>query len=150
MGKGYSLKVFSWILFIVYIIGLSYFMFFAEMFGRTVGTREYHYNLTLFKEIKRFWTYRHTLGFAAVFSNLIGNIIGFMPFGFSMPIHVKRTNRLLTISLLTFILSLMIETTQLIYKVGSFDVDDLVLNTIGGMLGYLLYRVTIYINGRKK
>ena len=37
--------------------------------------------------------------------------------------------------------SLFVETIQLISKVGSFDVDDLILNTLGAALGYLAYRL---------
>ena len=39
-----------------------------------------------------------------------------------------------------FELSLLVELLQLVFKVGSFDVDDLLLNTIGGLLGYLVYK----------
>ena len=42
---------------------------------------------------------------------------------------------------MTFLLSLMIEITQLLTRVGSFDVDDLILNTSGGILGYLLFYI---------
>ena len=38
------------------------------------------------------------------------------------------------------VLSLLVELLQLVFKVGSFDVDDLLLNTIGGLLGYLVYK----------
>ena len=38
----------------------------------------------------------------------------------------------------TFELSLVVEILQIVFRVGSFDVDDLILNTLGGMLGYLL------------
>lgn len=41
--------------------------------------------------------------------------------------------------LYSFELSLLVETIQLVTKVGSFDVDDLLLNTIGGVCGYLVY-----------
>ena len=41
--------------------------------------------------------------------------------------------------LYTFGLSLAIELIQLVSKVGSFDVDDLMLNTLGGVLGYLTF-----------
>lgn len=44
--------------------------------------QEYHYNLVLFKEIKRFWNYRGQLGAFATFTNLFGNIVIFLPFGF--------------------------------------------------------------------
>lgn len=42
--------------------------------------------------------------------------------------------------LYSFELSLLVELLQLVFKVGSFDVDDLFLNTIGGLLGYLVYK----------
>ena len=41
--------------------------------------------------------------------------------------------------LYSFSLSLMVETFQLLTKVGSFDVDDLLLNTIGGAAGYIIF-----------
>ena len=44
--------------------------------------QEYHYNLVLFKEIRRFWEYRDQVGFFAMFTNLFGNVIIFIPFGF--------------------------------------------------------------------
>ena len=52
-----------------------------------------------------------------------------------------RINAVTVCSLLHsgFSLSLLVETVQLIAKVGCFDVDDIFLNTIGGMLGYLVY-----------
>ena len=62
------------ILFILYIIFLVYFLFLSDWYGREGVMDEYHYNLVLFKEIKRFIQYRHQLGTFAVFSNLFGNI----------------------------------------------------------------------------
>ncbi len=63
------------ILFILYIIFLVYFLFLSDWYGREGVMDEYHYNLVLFKEIKRFIKYRHQLGTFAVFSNLFGNIL---------------------------------------------------------------------------
>ena len=40
-----------------------------------------------------------------------------------------------------FCASLAAETIQLIYKVGTFDVDDLLLNTVGALAGYIVWRV---------
>ena len=51
-----------------------YFMFFAESFDRPDVRQEYHYNLILFKEIKRFIIYRDQLGMKAVFLNIVGNV----------------------------------------------------------------------------
>ena len=62
-----------------------------------------------------------------------------MPFGFFLPVIWKRTEPWYTTTLLSFLLSLGIELTQLVSKVGSFDVDDLFLNTVGGLAGYLIF-----------
>ena len=55
----------GWVLFIVYMAAVVYFMFFAESFDRPDVRQEYHYNLILFKEIKRFIIYRDQLGIYA-------------------------------------------------------------------------------------
>lgn len=129
------------ILFIAYMVALIYFLFFSERYGRAFTEREYCYNLVPFKEIRRFITYRDKLGFAAVFANLAGNVIGFIPFGLILPVINKKQRSLFRTALLSFEFSLVVETVQLIFKVGSFDVDDLILNTLGGVIGYLLYVV---------
>lgn len=123
----------------VYLLILFYFLFFAELMGREVIDRDYSYNLSLLKEINRFLVYSERLGSRAVFLNIYGNIIGFIPFGFLIPVSFKRGKGLILMTLLTFTASLVIETVQLVFRVGSFDVDDILLNTIGGVIGYLFY-----------
>lgn len=125
------------ILFILYIGFLLYFIIFSDWYGRTGGMNEYHYNLVLFKEIKRFWIYREQLGWVS-FANLFGNVLIFMPFGFFMPMASRYRSFFLTL-FYSFGLSLLVETFQLFTKVGSFDVDDLLLNTIGGVIGYIFF-----------
>jgi glycopeptide antibiotics resistance protein len=142
---------FGWVLFVLYLIALTYLMFFAEIMGRTGNTGgEYAYNLELFKEIKRFYIYREQLGWKAVTLNLGGNVVGFMPFGFFLPIVSRRGRKWYNTFFLGFFLSLCIEVTQLVFKVGSFDVDDLLLNTIGGILGFFCYRLVQKIRIRRK
>lgn len=133
--------VLAWTLFIVYMVFLMYFLFFAEIMGRTYIDRDYHYNLTPFREIRRFIVYRRTLGWFAVLSNLLGNVLAFVPFGMILPMLTLKCRNFFHIVLLGFDFSLFVETIQLISKVGSFDVDDLILNTLGAALGYLAYRL---------
>ena len=125
------------VLFLVYLAGLCYFLFFAENYGRVTGLEKYRYNLVPFREIERFWKYRRELGIHS-FHNLAGNILGFMPAGFFIPIMWKDKRGFFFTVCMTFQLSLQAEILQLIFRVGSFDVDDLLLNTFGGILGYLL------------
>lgn len=126
------------VLFLIYLACLSYFLFFAEALGRG-DSEEYHYNLVLFREIRRFWNYRDLLGWRAFFLNTFGNVLAFLPFGFFLPVVIRRRIGL-PVSLLTgFLFSLTIEMTQLVTMIGSFDVDDIFLNTIGAGLGYVLF-----------
>ncbi|MDO5538741.1 MAG: VanZ family protein [Eubacteriales bacterium] len=131
----------SVVLFVLYLILMIYFLFFAESLGRSYSEREYAYNLEAFREIGRFWTYREELGFWAVFLNLAGNVLCFVPFGAILPVLSSRARNFFLITLLSFEFSLMVECVQLILKVGSFDVDDLILNTLGGILGFLMFTV---------
>ena len=140
------------ILFILYIIFLVYFLFLSDWYGREGVMDEYHYNLELLKEIKRFIQYRHQLGTFAVFSNLFGNILIFMPVGYFSAMAGKRRSFFKTL-FWSFCLTFCVELMQLITKVGCFDVDDILLNTIGGVLGYIVFVVCNLLrrrNDRKK
>lgn len=129
------------VLFILYIILLAYFLFFSEHYGRTTTSDEYKYNLVLFRELKRFILYRKEVGIESFIVNIFGNILAFAPFGFVLPIISKSNRRLINITLLSLEFSLTIELIQLIFKVGIFDVDDLLLNTIGGTLGGICFLI---------
>lgn len=131
--------VVGWCMFIVYLLSLTYFLFFAEATGRTFADRTYQYNLIPFHEIRRFLIYRRQLGFAAVALNLAGNVLAFVPFGMLLPLLVKWARPFGKTLVLGFEFSLLVEILQLFSKVGSFDVDDIILNTLGVMIGYVLF-----------
>ena len=136
------IRLVSWVLFVMYILLLVYFLFLSEEYGRKdFALREYRYNLTPFQEIKRFWIDRKIVGFFAAFLNLAGNVIGFVPFGFFLPIISYRFRNVFLTGILGFSLSLLVEGIQLIGKVGCFDVDDLILNTLGAVMGYVIFLI---------
>lgn len=139
-----SIRMLEILLFAVYLILLCYFLFIAERMGRSFAERAYHYNLMPFKEIRRFWTYRDTLGFWSVVLNLVGNVVAFIPFGIMLPRLFPRCRKFLLTMLFSFEFSLCVELIQLVGKVGSFDVDDILLNTLGGVLGFLIYRCFVW------
>lgn len=126
--------------FILYLMGLLYFTIFAESMGRnpSAGAECAGYNLIPFTEIRRFWVYRSRLGFGAVALNLFGNIAAFVPCGLLLPHVFKRCDGPGSTVLFGFIISLLIECTQYIFSVGSFDVDDIMLNSLGVMTGCLI------------
>lgn len=128
------------IIFIAYLIVLFYFLFFSEEMGRSFAQRDYQYNLQPFREIMRFIRYRRIFGTQVVLMNLLGNVLAFVPYGAFLPFFSKRCRRFWRTACYSFDLSLLVEVSQLASRAGSFDVDDLLLNTLGGMLGYLVFR----------
>ncbi|WP_394526422.1 VanZ family protein [Lacrimispora sp. JR3] len=141
----------GWVVFLIYLLFLVYFLFFSDFFGRGSHLRQdYAYNLVPLKEIRRFIVYRKVVGLESFLLNIVGNIAGFMPFGFFLPVISRRSRRFFNTVLLSFLFSLTIETIQLVFKVGSFDVDDMILNTAGGILGYTLYKIVQHIRVRRK
>ncbi|MBU5479918.1 VanZ family protein [Blautia sp. MSJ-19] len=142
----HKIRVLGILLFLLYVLLLVYFLFFSEEYGRVaVEERMYRYNLIPLVEIRRFWIYRKQLGLMAVATNLFGNVIGFIPYGFILPVIVRRCRNGFFIILSGFALSLLVETVQLVTKVGCFDVDDMILNTLGAALGYGLFAVCNYL-----
>ena len=146
--KGKKERIISITICVIYIIALGYFLFFAESMGRTTRGDEYHYNLQPLFEIKRIWRSSHILGMKYVILNFAGNVIAFIPFGYLLPKMVKKKPRLFHTVLFSFEFSLLVELTQLISRTGSFDVDDLILNTFGGLIGYILYYGRV-VSGKK-
>lgn len=126
-------------LFMIYVCVLTYFVFLSDGFSRVQGYSTYRYNLTPFLEIKRFLA--SNLSFKYIFINVAGNVAAFMPFGALLRwVRNKKTGWFIA-TFYTFIFSLVIESVQLVTKVGVFDVDDLMLNTLGGLLGYICYAI---------
>lgn len=131
------------LLFILYLLLLFYLLFFSENYGRTMDSG-YRYNLKPFKEIRRFWSNRNTLGWNSVITNLAGNIAAFAPFGFFLPMLCKAGKNVFGCVILSALFSLLVETVQLFTKVGAFDVDDILLNAVGGFVGFLGYNLVWY------
>ncbi len=133
-----QIRKMSFVFFIIYICVLFYFLFWSELFGRTQGYEEYRYNLQPFLEIHRFIT-SSGLSVGDIFINMVGNVLIFAPFGALIRwIRNKKTSCFVAV-LYTFLFSLIIEVIQLVTRVGVFDVDDLILNTFGGLIGYICY-----------
>lgn len=78
--------------------------------------------------------------------NLAGNVVMFVPLGFFLGALWPSLRKRRRIFLVTLILMLAVEVTQMLTLVGSFDTDDLMLNLLGSLTGYGLF--CLYI--RKK
>ncbi|MBQ8086041.1 MAG: VanZ family protein [Lachnospiraceae bacterium] len=150
MKKRTIIRIISRICFCIYMFFLVYFLFLSDDFGRTMGRGGYAYNLMPFQEIKRFIYYWDQIGIVNVMVNLFGNIIAFMPFGALIRWVLNKRVRWYQAIIYTFVFSLIVEVIQLVSKVGAFDVDDIILNTIGGLLGFIVYYILLLINRRSE
>ena len=89
-------------------------------------------NFVLFKEM-----FRYKLGTRLFYRNIVGNVIMFVPYGFFASYYIDLKNPIKAFLIVLFA-SVSIELTQL--AIGRvFDVDDILLNVFGGMLGFLIY-----------
>ena len=71
--------------------------------------------------------------------NVIGNMLMFLPFGFFISYYLKAEDIKIPL-FLTFIASIAIEIVQMM--IGRvFDVDDILLNLVGGILGFAIYNI---------
>ncbi|MGE8077625.1 VanZ family protein [Peribacillus loiseleuriae] len=122
------------LIFISYLLFLSYLLFFAY-YRQSVIILDY--NLVPFSTISLYFKLLATGYYYAWFTNFWGNILAFMPFGFLIPLLFKRFYIVKTV-ITSSMASLLVESLQLSFRIGSFDVDDIILNTIGGLCGYLI------------
>lgn len=110
---------------IIYILCLFYVVTFQDSnFGES--------NYIPFKEI-----FRYSIGSKKFIKNILGNIMLFIPYGFLSSYFLKNKKVSVTM-ILSLIVSTTIEIVQ--YYIGRvFDIDDIILNVLGGVIGGLLF-----------
>lgn len=75
------------------------------------------------------------------FKNLAANIVMFIPYGLLSPVFVKRDrNVFLKILVTGCLLSVFIEIVQYVFAIGQCDIDDVILNVLGVLIGLLGYK----------
>jgi glycopeptide antibiotics resistance protein len=120
-------------------ISYSLFMGYLLFFGFSRGHRsERMMNLIPLKTISTYiYGFRH-FNLDTWVINLFGNVAAFVPFGFLAPLIFPHIRSYWQIILWFFVVLLAVETSQWVFNVGSFDVDDIILNIIGGMIGFAM------------
>lgn len=76
--------------------------------------------------------------------NVLGNILLFIPLGFCIPLFFYKKNKLTKVILYGFTTSLTIELLQLFTPYNFTDIDDIIFNTFGAVLGFIIFNI-IYI-----
>lgn len=117
------------------IFNLLFIIYVLLLFELLTGTKNSYgsgINNIPFKEIMRY-----EFGSKMFIYNVLGNILIFVPFGYFISRYVKP-KKILPIIVDALITSVTVETVQL--KIGrSFDIDDIILNIAGAIIGYFVY-----------
>ena len=82
--------------------------------------------------------------------SLLGNFVLFMPMGALLPCVIRKLDRFWKVTLTVLGMVVAVEIVQEILRVGSVDIDDVLFNVIGAMIGYGLVRLPFIYNFFKK
>lgn len=125
------------------VFSLAVMMYILLLFGLVTNTdvQGVSNNFVPFREILRY-----DFGSKYFIWNVLGNIFIFTPFGFFMAIYLD-SKKITFPMIVTFITSLTIEVVQRFIG-RSFDIDDIILNCLGGALGFLIYKILKAIKDR--
>ncbi len=107
-------------------------------------------NMTPFKTIKMYINYFDHFDLQTWIVNVFGNVLAFIPLGFFLAWLFPITAKWWRMTLILIFAVSAIEVMQFFLKVGSFDVDDILLNTFGGMIGYVLFTGAMKVIGSLK
>lgn len=153
-----------WAIFIIYLIALMTLLFMPSSF-RYYNT--WQSQIPLFSQenlqsnlnivpFKTIFSYserlgNHSINLSIVITNLLGNLVAFAPFGFFVPLLMK--DKIKNIGMFFFMvigIVLIVEVLQFFLRVGSADIDDLILNTLGAIIVYGIMQMKIVKKGIDK
>lgn len=126
------LKKFYQLIILPYTLFLLYLMFFG------MGRYQYDDNIVRMQPIiSTIWFIEGTISWFEIVTIVLGNVIMFIPFGFLGWIFPRLKDlKTLTIDFASVII--IVEALQYFSRLGVFDVDDIILNTFGVYLGFLM------------
>lgn len=133
-----KIKKLGHIIFWVYFFVLIYSTLFTYnhyVYGQSA-------NLIPFDSIKLMW---HSGDYWLILKNVFGNVALFLPLGFLMPLVLKRMRSFLKTAATGFLISFTIEVLQYEFAERIFDIDDIFLNGIGAVLGYMIFKIGYFI-----
>lgn len=90
------------------------------------------------------------MGVGNAYYNVIGNILLFVPLGLGIPLFFKNKNKLGKVALYGFMASLSIESLQYLTSINITDVDDIIFNTLGAIIGFLAFNICYIIIKKTK
>lgn len=137
---------------LIYLVLLFYLVFLCKAFGRDNAEiiRYQSVNWQPFNTIKHYIRIIPYVDINIILTNLLGNIVVFIPLGYLLPSLSMFFRNWLKIIIVSCILSMVIEVTQGYLQIGVLDVDDVILNVLGGLSGYIIFILLKHISIRRQ
>ncbi|MDR2939176.1 MAG: VanZ family protein [Clostridiales bacterium] len=149
MKKYSTMRIITLALFLLYIMVILFLLIIPNSYrghnvlvggltwGRWLGFVSRNINIVPFKGLTQ------QIGFIIAERNtvrviiyLVGNFVGFAPLGFFLPALFARERKFAAYLITTLMSITVLELLQLITMRGSFDIDDIILNTAGACIGF--------------
>ena len=128
-----------WTIFIIYCFVLVYVLFLSRGTRDGYTFAEYMRRFTNFIPFKTIVEYvkRYIDGYRNLsVLNLLGNLALFVPMGMALPCLSRKLNRFWKVTLTVLGMVVVVELVQGLLRVGSIDIDDVIFNVVGAMVGY--------------
>ncbi|WP_343248330.1 VanZ family protein [Diplocloster hominis] len=129
--------------FVLYSVFLFYIFVLCVLLFRTIHPAR-SLNLVPFRSIINYLSGRDQIMHTFALSNVLGNIVLFIPLGIYLTLF-HRDKRIFKNLLWIVIISLTVEIIQYTFRLGIGDIDDIILNSLGGFLGIAAYRMLLLI-----
>lgn len=84
-------------------------------------------------------TYISDMRYSVGYMNILGNIVPFIPLGFLLPMAFPSHRNFIKTMFSSLLIIISVEVLQLVLYLGSFDVDDIILNGISCSIGFILF-----------
>ncbi|SHN27575.1 VanZ family protein [Gracilibacillus kekensis] len=163
-------RIVLWLIFICYLLISSFLLIFERIIVRISdyfnGIEGNRYHTTISEDtslVESFWynanlvpfnnTYHYLTGsdyfsLVVIFNNIIGNILVFLPLGLLLPLLFQTYRKFSKLLVTVTVLTVLVEVMQISLRIGQFDVDDIILNVVGGVIGYLFFRVMLIVHAK--
>ncbi|WP_058306136.1 VanZ family protein [Gracilibacillus massiliensis] len=163
-------RIVLWLIFISFLLLSSFLLIFERIIVRINdyfnGIEGNRYHTTVSDDaslVESFWdnanlipfsnTYHYLTGsdyfpLVVIFNNIIGNILVILPLGLLLPLLFETYRKFSKLVVTVTVLTVLVEVTQITLRIGQFDVDDIILNVVGGVIGYLFSRVVLFVNSK--
>ena len=141
------IKIILNISFVFYLIALAVLLFLGSRGFIWSGLTmiEYIKNSSNFVPFKTISTYIKaffdgSMNIEIPIKNLFGNLLMFLPAGIYLPYYIRKINKISVFIIAMSIVLVVIEVVQVVARRGSFDIDDYILNMLGALIGFGIWK----------